>query len=73
MEGTIGEDQTLETKVADLINPDRTWNEQKVRSIANPTDATCILQVPIPAEGRPNMLIWPFTEDGAATVRSVYH
>lgn len=59
--------------MVELINPDMTWNEQKVRLTANPTDASCILQLPIPTEDKPDMLIWPFTEDRSATARSMYH
>lgn len=66
-------DRLEDTKVAELIQQDRTWDEQRIRSTLCHSDAEHILQVPIPAEECPNILIWPYTEDGVATVRSVYH
>lgn len=71
MDDTREEDQPRPMKVAELINPDGTWNEQKVRLTANHTDAACILQIPIPTEDKPDVMIWPFTVNGEATARSV--
>lgn len=68
-----GTNWEVDTKVADLIKPNRTWDEQQIRAMLCQTDADRIMQVPIPVEVRPDMLIWPYTDDGAATVRSVYH
>lgn len=71
MEITTKEEQPLPMKVAELLNPDRTWNEQKVQSAADPTDASCILQIPIPVEVEPDELIGPFMEDECATTKSI--
>lgn len=36
-------------KVHELLNEDRTWNEELVRCVVPSTDAESVLQIPIPA------------------------
>lgn len=60
-------------KVATLINPDRTWNSKILNEVVVPQDVLNIMQMLIPPVGKPDCLIWPYTDDERVTVKSVYH
>lgn len=48
-------------KVCELLNADRTWNEDLVRSVTTLADDECILQIPLQTREREDQLIWPYT------------
>lgn len=60
-------------RVNALMKHDQTWNEGLIREISALTYVAHILQILIPTNVRADQLLWPYTDDGKVTVRSVYH
>lgn len=61
-------------RVADWMDHEgRTWRDNIVRDLVNPSDVKVVLNITIPIEQGQDVLRWPHTRDGAITVRSAYH
>lgn len=59
--------------VSELINPDKTCNEDLVRTITKPAVSKQVLQVSVSSNSNTDHIIWPYTNEGKVTVKSAYH
>ncbi|CAN1163690.1 Putative ribonuclease H protein At1g65750 [Linum perenne] len=61
------------TKVSDyIINPQRIWNTEKLRSIFPEAVVKQILLIPLGPEGHSDNFVWHFEPSGKFTVKSCY-
>lgn len=56
-----------------LIDQGKRWDESCVRQCITTRDPNCILRIPIPMIEEHDKMIWTYTKDEVASVRSVYH
>lgn len=49
------------------------WDAATVEAVVGTSQASSVLQIPLPVEPREDILRWPFTQDGRVTVKSAYH
>lgn len=63
----------LETLDCWINQEARAWDTDAVREAVHPEDVDVVLQTSIPLARRADILRWPDTSDGRATVRSAYH
>jgi hypothetical protein len=62
------------TNVSELINPDtNTWDEELVRSLFLPMDATRILNILLAVGYMADFIAWNHSKLGIFTVRSAYY
>ncbi|KAL0405661.1 UNVERIFIED_CONTAM: putative mitochondrial protein [Sesamum latifolium] len=58
-------------KVATLMDAEQRWNENLIREEFRPTDAECILSIPL-REGTRDEIVWHYEKKGTFSVRSAY-
>ena len=64
----------LISRVVELIDPITSqWDEQLIRDIFYPVDATRILQIPLNFQAFDDFIAWHLTKHGRFTVKSAYH
>ncbi|KAG8380966.1 hypothetical protein BUALT_Bualt06G0071400 [Buddleja alternifolia] len=56
-----------------IVSHSRLWNEELIRNVFWPPDATSILSIPLARYSCPDSLIWHYSKNGLFSVKSAYH
>lgn len=67
-------DPRSDSRVCELFLPgEKKWDMRKVNDMFTYCDAEAISALPIPQNQATDRIIWPFTKDGAYSVKSGYN